>query len=166
MDRDQDIRAIEALIRRQAECLAWAPGRAGDWDGFARDFLPGATLIQSPRPVEPRTVPQFVARQRGLADGPLPAYGQRVLGTDIRVFGNVAVALAAGEMKENGAVVACNVAALLLVKDDGAWKIAAQAWDRARAERPVPRNLAGDAVGRDGTASSAPAAGYRGRSHG
>lgn len=159
MEQDEDMRAIEALIRRQAECLAWAPGRAGDWEGFARDFLPTATLIQSPRPIEPRTVPQFVARQQRLADGPLPAYGQRVIGTDIRVFGNVAVALAAGEMRENGAVVAYNVAALLLVKDDGAWKIAGQAWDRASAERPLPRDLADAEDPASRTSSSTPTAG-------
>jgi hypothetical protein len=140
---DEDARAIDAVIRRQIASLAWSPEREGDWDGFARDFAPGASLIQSPRPVEPRTVPQFVARQQGLARDWLRSYGQRLLGTQSSVFGAVAVALAAAEMSENGAAVARNVAALLLIKDSGAWKIAAQAWDRASEEHPVPRDLGG-----------------------
>ncbi len=144
MDDQADTRAIEALIARQFKSLNWAPGRDADWEGFARDFLEVASLIQSPRPIQPRTVAQFVTRQQGLARGALQSYGQRRLGTQIRVFGNVAVALAAGEMAENGVTVARNVAALLLIKDAGEWKIAAQAWDRANAERPVPADLAGD----------------------
>ena len=140
---EDDVRAIEALIARQFASLAWAPGREGDWEGFARAFLPGALLIQSPRPIQPRTVAEFLARQQGLAHGPVQAYGQRLLGTQVSVFGNVAVALAGGEMAANGATTARNVATLLLVKDGGEWKIAAQAWDRASPERPVPAELAG-----------------------
>jgi hypothetical protein len=140
---NEDVRAIEALIRRQTRSLAWAPGGDADWDGFARDFLSGATLIQSPRPIQPRTVTEFVTRQQGLARGPVQAYDQRLLGMQIRVFGNVATALVACDMNENGARIARNVAAVLLVKDAGAWKIAAQAWDRADAERPVPGELGG-----------------------
>jgi hypothetical protein len=63
-----------------------------------------------------------------------------VLGTHVGVFGNVAVALAACENTENGSTVTRNVEALLLVKD-GTWKIAAQAWDKADAARPVPAEL-------------------------
>jgi hypothetical protein len=137
---DEDVRAIEALIRRQTASLGWAPGRAADWDGFARDVLPAALLIQSPRPIQPRTVAEFLARQQGLARGPVQAYGQRLLGAQVSVFGNVAVALAAGELTTDGTV-AHNVAAVLLVKDAGAWKIAGQAWDRASAERPLPEEL-------------------------
>jgi len=143
METDRnDVRASEALIARQFASLAWAPGRAADWDGFARDFLAGAALVQSPRPAQPRTVQQFVERQQGLARGSLRSYGQRLLGTQVRVFGNIAVALAAGEMEENGAIIARNVAALVLVKDGEDWKIAGQAWDRASADRPVPADLA------------------------
>ena len=138
---DDDLRAIAALVRRQIKCLAWAPGRSADWDGFARDFLPEASLIQSPRPIQPRSVSEFVTRQQGLARGPLSSYGQRLLGLQASVFGNVAVARVACEMSDNGAVVACNVAAVLLVKDADAWKIAGQAWDRASAEHPVPADL-------------------------
>lgn len=139
---DEDVRAIEALIRRQTKSLAWAPGRDADWDGFARDFLSGATLIQSPRPIQPRTVTAFVSRQQGLAEGEVRSYDQRLLGLQVRVFGNVAMALVACDMNQNGARIARNVAAVLLVKDAGEWKIAAQAWDRASAERPVPGDLA------------------------
>jgi hypothetical protein len=95
--------------------------------------------------VQPQTVPQFVARMQGLAGGALHGFDERVLGTHIRVFGNVAVALAACEMTENGTAVSHNVEALLLVKDGGEWKIAAQGWDRASAEHPVPADLQGKA---------------------
>lgn len=142
-DAPGDVHAIEELIRRQFQSLAWAPGRGGDWDGFARDFLQGAALFPAARPVRPQTVPDFVARMQGLARGALRAFDERVLGAQIRVFGNVAVALAACEMTENGTTVSRNVEALLLVKDAGEWKIAAQGWDKATAERPVPAQLGG-----------------------
>lgn len=139
-DRD-DVRAIEALIARQFASLTWAPGRDGDWDGFARDFLPGAPLFPSARPAKALSVPDFVARMQGLARGSLRRFDERVLGTHIRVFGNVAVALAACEMTENGATASRNVEALLLIKDGGAWKIAAQGWDKAGEGRPLPADL-------------------------
>ena len=62
----------------------------------------------------------------------------RVDGAEIKVFGNVAVAVAACETVENGADVNRNVEVLLLVREDGRWKIAAQAWDKASESSPVP----------------------------
>jgi hypothetical protein len=142
MQREDDVRAIETLIAAQTANLAWTPECQADWEGFAQAFVPGALLVQSPRPAQPRTVDQFVARQQGLARGALRSYGQRLLGTQVSVFGAIAVALAACDMSENGIDIARNVAAILLIKD-GAWKIARQAWDRASAERPVPVDLGG-----------------------
>ena len=42
--------AIEALIHRQFASLSWAPGNLADWEGFAADFFPQASLYPSARP--------------------------------------------------------------------------------------------------------------------
>ena len=42
---------------------------------------------------------------------------------------------------ENGEKQSRGVEALLLVKDEGTWKIVAQAWDMAGENRPVPERL-------------------------
>lgn len=39
-----DVRAIEALIARQFASLNWMPGTSADWDAFAADFSPDASL--------------------------------------------------------------------------------------------------------------------------
>lgn len=139
----EDIRAIEALIRRQFASLAWGPGRAADWDGFTADFLDGAVLVPAARPAASRDVSTFVERMHRLAEGDLARFDERFLGAEISVFGNVAVALAAVEIIENGAEVSHNVEALLLVRTDGAWRIVGQAWDSAGPDRPVPTALRG-----------------------
>jgi hypothetical protein len=59
----------------------------------------------------------------------------------VLVFGNVAVVLAASEMLENGTEVNHDVSGYLLLKDDGKWRIAAHAWDKANEQRPVPEHL-------------------------
>ncbi len=59
----------------------------------------------------------------------------------VLVFGNVAVVLAASELVENGTEVNHDVSGYLLVKDEGEWRIAAHAWDKATDEMPVPVHL-------------------------
>lgn len=139
---DDDIRAIEALIARQFASLDWAPARPSDWHAFAADFAEGATLWPSARPARTRGVADFIERMQGLADTTLTSFREQVLGTHVRVFGNVAVALAASEHTENETERARVVEAILLVKDAGRWRIVAQAWDNAGAGRPVPADLA------------------------
>jgi hypothetical protein len=147
MGSAEEIRAIEALIRRQFASLAWAPGRPADWEGFAADFLDGAVLVPAARPAAPRDVPSFVERMRRMAEDSLARFDERFLGAEIRVFGNIAVALAAVEIVENGTEASRNVEALLLVRTDGAWRIAGQAWDPAGPDRPVPTALRGGDAG-------------------
>ena len=65
----------------------------------------------------------------------------RLLGTEIRVFGNVAVAIAACEMTENEKEVNRGVEMLLFVKDNGVWQIVAQAWDSEGPGKPIPSHL-------------------------
>ncbi len=119
-----DVRAIEALIARQCAGLDWAPGRSSDWSAFAADFLPAASLHPAACPARRQTVGASVERMRGLAATRLRSFHEAPLGTEIHVFGNVAVAAAACEMTENGAEVSRSVEMLLLVKDQGAWRIA------------------------------------------
>jgi len=64
-----------------------------------------------------------------------------LLGSEIRVFGNVAIAAAGCEITENGANVSRSVEMLLLVKDQDAGKIVAQAWDTENPSKPIPRAL-------------------------
>ena len=79
---------------------------------------------------------------KNLVGTKLRSFQEVVLGTEVRVFGNVAVALAACEMTENDAEVSRGVEMLLLVKDDCAWRIAAQAWDTESPSKRIPPHLA------------------------
>lgn len=140
---NDDVAAIRALVERQFASLSWDRHRAPGWDAFAADFLPGAPLYPAARPVGAVSVPAFVERMRGLSAGTLAVFDETVLGIHVRVFGNIAIAAAGAEMVENGEKVSRSVEMMLLVRDGGAWRIAAQAWDRAGEAGPLPDDLAG-----------------------
>lgn len=146
LGEDAEIRAIEAVIARQFGSLNWVSGRSADWAAFAADFSSDAVLYPAARPARPQTVAGFVERMQGIARTTLQSFKERVLGTDIRVFGNVAIAAAGCEMTENGATASCGVEMLLLVKSDGRWQIVSQAWDTESAAKPLPADLAAPAV--------------------
>jgi ketosteroid isomerase-like protein len=109
---------------------------------FAADFCPGAVLYPAARPAKPRTVAAFIERMKTVASATLRSSNETVLGTDIRVFGNVAIAAAACEMTENGADVNRGVEMLLLVKNEGRWQIVSQAWDTESPLKLLPDDLA------------------------
>ncbi|MGE0747365.1 MAG: nuclear transport factor 2 family protein [Rhodospirillales bacterium] len=138
---EDDVCAIEAIVARQFASLNWNAATTADWPAFAADFLPGATLYPAARPAAMQTVDGFVERMKGLAQTSLGTFGERVLGTRVRVFGNVAVALGACEITENGTKVVRGVEAMLLVKDGGRWRIVSQAWDVERDGTSVPDDL-------------------------
>jgi hypothetical protein len=142
-DHEGDMRAIGAVIARQFASLYWRPGTTGDWQAFASDFHLEASLYPAARPARRQTVDAFVQRMNGLAGTKLRSFREEVLGTEIRVFGNVAVAVAACEMIENDAEVNRGVEMLLLVKDEGHWRIVAQAWDTESPAQPIPSDLLG-----------------------
>lgn len=104
-------------------------------------LLPGAPLYAAARPVKSQSAQDFVDRMKGLAGTKLRSFAEAVLGVEVRVFGNVAVAVAGCEITENDADVTRGVEMLLLVKDAGAWWIAAQAWDTERDGRRLPVDL-------------------------
>jgi hypothetical protein len=141
--------AIEALIHRQFASLSWSAGKLADWEGFAADFFPEASLYPSARPAKRQTVQAFVKRIRQLAETTLVSFEETVLGTEIRVFGNVAVAIAACEITESDVEVNRSVEALLLIKDEGTWRIVSQAWDTASEAKPIPEDLIGGRLKRD-----------------
>ena len=138
-----DVQAIEAVIARQFASLNWSPGTSADWEGFAADFFPEASLYPAARPAKRQTVEAFIQRMKGLAGTKLRSFEEAVLGTEIHVFGNVAVALAGCEITENHAEVNRGVEMLLLVKNAGAWQIVSQAWDMESPSERIPRRLLG-----------------------
>ncbi len=144
-DTGDDIRAIEAIVRRQFDSLNWREGTSAEWRAFAADFAPEASLYAAARPARPQSVGGFVDRMKGLAKGPLRSFAEAALGIDIRVFGNVAVAIAGCAMTENGDLASRGVEMMLLVKSEGRWQIASQAWDTERSSLPLPDDLTGAA---------------------
>src|SRR5215210_2212474 len=106
MDADthrDDVQAIEAVIARQFASLSWTPETSADWDGFAADFFPAASLYPAARPAIRQTVEAFIERMKSLEGTKLHSFEEAVQGTEIHVFGNVAVALAACAITENSA---------------------------------------------------------------
>ena len=141
-DNTDDLRAIQALISAHFDALHWSPGTSIDWPTFATDFLPDASLFPAARPVARRSLKEFMERMDGVAQGDsLKTFEEKTLGMQVLHFGNIAVVLAASEMLENGTEVNHDVSGYLLVKDQGKWRIAAHAWDKATDDRPVPEHL-------------------------
>ena len=140
-DETDDVEAIKTLIGAHFDGLRWTPGTRADWATFAADFLPDASLFPAARPVRRQTLEEFITRMSGVAEGALRSFEEKTLGMQVLVFGNVAVVLAASEMVENGTEVNHDVSGYLLLKDEGGWRIAAHAWDKASDQKPVPEDL-------------------------
>jgi hypothetical protein len=141
-EETDDLRAIKALIGAHFDALRWSPDTRVDWAKFKADFLPDASLYGAARPVTRRTLEQFIERMNGVAEGgPLRTFEEKTLGMQVLAFGNVGVVLAASEMLENGTEVNHDISGYLVLKDEGKWRIAAHAWDKATEERPVPEVL-------------------------
>ncbi|CAA9525246.1 MAG: hypothetical protein AVDCRST_MAG91-2454 [uncultured Sphingomonadaceae bacterium] len=136
-----DHRAIRDLIDRQFASMSWSVGGGPDTALFKSDFVPDSPLYPSARPVSVQSLDEFTERMGKLARTTLPSFLERVIGTQILVFGNVAVAAAAGEQTDNEGEINRVVEMLLLVKDGGHWKVAAQAWDNETSGTPIPDEL-------------------------
>ena len=136
-----DESAIRALIGAHFDGLKWTPTTQPDWEAFSADFLPDALLFPAVRPVQTKTLEEFIERMNGVAQGSLHTFEEHTLGMQTLIFGNVAVVLAASEMLENETEVNHDVSGYLLVKNEGKWSIAAHAWDKASEQMPVPEEL-------------------------
>lgn len=126
---DADDLAIRALIEAQFDALSWSAVREPDFAGFVAAFRPDATLIPARRPAVPMTPTAFARRMHALRETELADFWERSAGIIIRRAGNVAVVLAGCEMRENLTSITRDISGFLLVKEDGHWRIAAQAWE-------------------------------------
>ena len=140
-ETDVDKQQIQALIAAHFEGLKWSPTTQPDWPKFLADFLPNALLFPAARPVQTKTLNEFIERMNGVAKGALRSFEEHTQGMQILSFGNIAVVLATSEMLENETEVNHDVSGYLLVKDGGKWRIAAHAWDHATDQNPVPSEL-------------------------
>ena len=61
---EQDLEAIRHLITQQFASVTWTEEREADWSAFAADFLADAPLFPASRPVEARSVPNFLTRMK------------------------------------------------------------------------------------------------------
>jgi Domain of unknown function (DUF4440) len=140
--QDEDEAAIRSIIAVQFQCMDWEPGRSADWSRFSSLFFPETTLIPAARPAKRQTIDAFIKRMKGLeANGTLRSFRERMLGSTIHVYGNVAVAVAACEMTKNDQEITRDVSCFLFVRDEGEWRIAAQAWDLETPSQPIPPEL-------------------------
>lgn len=133
-----DTKEIESIMARQLASMSWTKGGAPDPAAFGADFLTGARLYPSARPVRSQSVADFMARMNGLAATTLSSLHETTRGTWVRMFGNVAMAAVVCENLENAVEITRTVEMMLLVKDDGQWRIVAQAWDQETPAQPIP----------------------------
>ena len=142
MDDGSDEAAIRRLVLHHFEPMAWdEAGQMPDWTRFGEDFLTGAVLVPAARPAAARDLEGFIGRMETVRKDVLSSFEEHTTGVRVLRFGNVAVALGASRMLENGETENHDVSAYLLVRTEGAWKIAAHAWDKAAPE-DIPRELA------------------------
>ncbi|NKB56299.1 MAG: hypothetical protein GKS00_08190 [Alphaproteobacteria bacterium] len=140
-DRSDDIQAIETLIARQFRSISWSADKISDWETFAGDFVTDAPLYAAARPAKRQLLPAFIERMKTAARTNLESFEQSVGGTKIHVFGNVAVAFGVCCNIENRERETQGVEAFLLIKENGTWRIAAQAWDMEDEALKVPDYL-------------------------
>jgi hypothetical protein len=136
-----EIEAIRALVDRQFKSVSWGQDGMPDWSAFTADFVSQAPLYASARPVHPQSVQEFAESMNGLVGTSLESFHERALESVVHVFGNVAVAVVVCENIENAAETNRTVEMMLLVKDEGVWRIAAQAWDQESASNPVTAQI-------------------------
>lgn len=138
-----DERELRALTAAGLEAISWDDETAPDWTTFFGPYVPGAVLCPSARPAATVTPEAFRARMDAQrASQALRSLVETPLGTRVEVFGNVAVVLSAFEARVNGGGPGRGVNAYLCVKDAGAWKVVAVAWDNESATVPLPPALA------------------------
>jgi hypothetical protein len=132
---------ITDLIAKHFEPMQWDKNTAPDWDRFRLDFHPDALLCGAARPMQIRSLDDFIERMETVARTNLESFEEHTRGLKIMCFGNVAVVLAMSELLENGSEVNRDVSGYLLAKTDGKWLIIGHAWDQASEGNPVPGDL-------------------------
>jgi len=138
---NEDQASIEEIIARQFGSLNWTPNRSGNWNAFIGDFLPDAALYPAVRPAKRQAPSEFMMRMKGLSESKLKSFREDVLGHQIRVFGNIAIAAVGCQITENDTEINRTVEMMLFIKEDGAWRIVAQAWDSEGDSKRLPPDL-------------------------
>jgi hypothetical protein len=139
---EADVSAIRQVMSQELS-ITWSREKNADWEAFAGTFLPCAALFPAARPVKSQTLDHFIDRMKQLRnEGRLETFEVTPLGCDVRVFGNVAVAFAACELHENQSTTNREMNATILVRENGSWRIAAQAWDIETDAHKIPDDLA------------------------
>ena len=136
-----DIQAIKKILARQLENISWSPEKESDWEKVAQDFTPDASLYPAARPANAQTVSAFIDRMKALPQAGLRSFEQTMLGAEVHVFGNVAIAFGVCRNLENGSDEVRGIEAYLLVKDSGRWQIASQTWDTENDTQKIPDYL-------------------------
>lgn len=141
---NEDEAAIRDLLADGFSAISWSADAPPDWQRFFAPYLPGALLFPSARPVTPTSAAPFQTRMsEQRASGAMVDFEEAMIAADIQVFGTIAVASASFRMRVNKGSASEGVNMYLLVKEGGAWKIAAVAWDSATPERSLPASLRG-----------------------
>ena len=126
---------IRELIHRQCGDISCAVDTPLDWLTCSRDFFDGALVFQAHRPVDAIPVEHLSTRMGELRDCTDAAHRrERVTHVEVLIFERVAVALAGCQLLDDERDVTCDVNAFLLIKDQGRWLIASQAW--AESDQP------------------------------
>ena len=124
-----DETAIRALIQGQFDSINWTPQQRADFRTVHRGFALDAQLWPARRPPAPQSALDFTTRLQKLRDEGMVSFTEKGVGCHVWIVGSVAVALAGCEMVENDSTTTRDISGFLLVKDDDAWRIAAQARD-------------------------------------
>lgn len=136
---DESKNAILDVIRTLYQALNWGPDKAPGWEAFKSCFHESARLYPSARPMEAVSVDAFVERMDAQRkNGNLASFSETMLGEDVLVFGNVAVAFSAYETLMNDGDTSRGLNAFHFAHDGNEWKVLTLAWDNASADLPLP----------------------------
>lgn len=139
---EDDVAAIRGLLADGFAAISWSPTTPPDWARFFGSYIKGATLFPAARPVVPTAPEPFRIRMdEQRAGGSMIDFEETMLGSEIRVFGKIAVATAAFRARVNKTGEGAGVNMYLLVKEGDGWRIAAVAWDNASDQNPIPASL-------------------------
>jgi hypothetical protein len=143
-DGSQDAREIKAIIKRMFEAISWSPDKAPDLAAFRASVRDDAVLVPSARPANTTDISNFLIGMKTQRDnGNLVDFEETALGTHVRVFGNIAVAIGGYESTINKGKPGRGANVFMLVRGDRGWEIAAMAWDSEKDDVMLAPDLAG-----------------------
>lgn len=141
VDHEADKQEIGQIIADLFEAISWTRDSPPDWDNFAQPYLDKALLFPSARPVSSKTLEEFIAMMQGQYPEKMHTLQEDVIRNEVRVFGNLAMALSSYSANINGEPAGRGVNGFLFLRDDGKWKIGAMCWDNESEDNPLPEAL-------------------------